>query len=217
MSIKKSIMCALLFALSFLSPANATVITFSSLSDSHSIFFSTTHDGASLLGSVDLTLTSWTATEAVFSVSVSNNSFGPGTNRLMSFGIEVVTPTLTGASGSGDWDADIDTTLPSLSKVDLCIFSSTGCPGGDIKDGLGEGESDVFTLTLTSLGDFTDGISFTSPYGVKFQDVGLSGESYEFTACTRTEECSHDVPEPATLILVGLGLLGAAATWRRQA
>jgi hypothetical protein len=213
--------------------AQASVITFDTLADTGTILFSTTREGATLSATATFTLVSWTATTASFTVAVANGSSGPGTNRLMAFGIDVVSPTLTGAGTSNDpdWGASINSVLPSFQSVDLCAFpqgnqGNNSCSGGTIGNGLDEAASDSFTLQLTTSGIFTNGISFTSPYGVKFQDVGTGGQSWEFAGCiqgTTPGQCDggggpggDPVPEPATLALVGLGLLAAATTRRRK-
>ncbi|CAN5896899.1 hypothetical protein BH11PSE8_BH11PSE8_12520 [soil metagenome] len=212
-------------ALSFVGMANASMLSFVGINDSGSLLFSTVQDGATLSALAQFTLTSRTQTQAVFSVSIANNSSGPGTNRLMSMGIDVVSPTLTSASGSGNWSAGVGQTLPSFQTVDLCIYASNGCAGGNINNGLGEGLADLFTLTLATAGDFTPGITFNSPFGVKFQDVGRSGNSYEFAGdpCTGGQ-CGggggggpNQIPEPTSLLLVGAALVGLAATTRRRA
>ena len=80
-------------------------------------------------------------------------------------------------------------------------------------------------LTLTTSGVFnsTNGISFTSPYAVKFQSVGKAGKSVEFAGCLTTDtSCvssppqEFNVPEPTALALVGISLFGAAAATRRR-
>jgi hypothetical protein len=225
MKAMKTPLALLLATVGFVGQAHAADLVFDSLGDAGSILFQTTWDSANLSATMGFTLSSWNATSATFAVTVANNSSGPGTNRLMSFGIDVVTPTLTGSSeDSGMWDSELTTTLPSFQQVDLCIYSSNGCSGGDINDGLGEGGSSSFNLTLTTSGNFlTNGISFTSPYGVKFQDVGATGESYEFPGCiVGTPGCGggggqNEIPEPTSVLLVGLGLVGLAASRCRKA
>lgn len=202
--------------------AKASVMTFNATGNTGSILYSTTQDGATLSATMQFTLSTLSATSATFALNVSNNSTGPGTNTLMSFGIDSISPLLTGASTTGGvWDASINDTLPSFQTVDLCIWSSNNCSGGNINNGLGEGLSNTFSLTLTTAGNFTQGISFTSPYGVKFQDVGNSGQSFEFAGCIAgTPGCGGggqtEIPEPASIALVGLGLLGAAFARRRR-
>jgi len=210
--------------LAAVSGAHADLMLFADAGDTSTILYSTLHQGATLNATVGFTLISLLANSATFAVTINNDSTGPGTNRLMSFGIDVVTPTLTGQSTTGGiWNVSSNDVLPGgFQQVDLCIWSSNSCSGGAIGDGLGEGGSNVFNMTLTTLGDFTSsGISFTSPYGVKFQDVGTGHESYEFAGCIQGAiGCgggdNQTVPEPATLALVGLGLLGTAWSRRRH-
>ncbi|SEK22876.1 PEP-CTERM protein-sorting domain-containing protein [Roseateles sp. YR242] len=207
-------------ALAACTQANAAAVMFTGINSSATLVFSTTQDGATLLATVKFTLQSWSANQAVFNTLVTNSSSGPGSNSLMSFGIDVVSPALSGATtNSSMWDASIMDTLPSFQKVDLCVWAGNGCSGGSVNDGLGEGGSASFLLTLTTAGNFTQGITFTSPYGIKFQDVGLGGQSYEFAGCIQgTAGCGGDgggggggsggqVPEPDVLALLGIATL----------
>lgn len=204
--------------------AGAASLTFGSVGSSGALLFQTTRDGATLSSKASFTLSSLTATSATFAVTVANNSSGPGQNALMSFGIDVVSPKLTGVSDTSSvWDTVLADTLPGFQKVDLCLFASNGCSGGNINDGLAEGGSSSFNMTLTTAGSFSSGITFTSPYGIKFQDVGTVGKSYEFAGCIEgTTGCggggggSNQVPEPGSLALVGLAALGLAAAQRRR-
>ncbi|MDW5442292.1 cistern family PEP-CTERM protein [Polaromonas sp. SM01] len=224
MSLKKIIQVAALCGglIGFGGGASASVITFNNVNDTGAILYSTTRDGATLSAIMQFTLSAISNNSATFALTVANNSSGPGSNRLMSFGIDTVSPTLTGASATGSWDAGINQNLPSFQTVDLCIWRSNNCSGGNINNGLGEGLSDIFSLILTTAGNFTNGISFTSPYGVKFQDVGTAGNSYEFAGCiVGSPGCGPTprqvIPEPASIALVGLGLLGIALGRRRRA
>lgn len=184
--------------------------------------------GATLWTEVDFKLNSMNASTSIFDVSIKNLSFGAGTDTLMSFGIDVVAPKLSGVSdNSGTWDAVLNTNLPSFQKVDLCLFASNGCTGGAIGNGLNKGATaPTFQLTLTTASNFqTSGIQFNSPYGSKFQNVGTLGKSYELGGCDKastacgggTPPVEIQVPEPGSLALVGLALLGLAVTARRKA
>lgn len=218
---------ALAAAMALAPQAYAAPVTFTTLNQSTTLKFITTRDGAALNASVQFTLLSWTATTATFSTIVTNASSGPGTNRLMSFGIGTVSPTLTGAStNSASWDADVNQTLPTFQTVSLCIWSSNGCTGGNINNGLGEGGSASFNLMLTTSGNFmTSGITFADPYGIKFQDVGNGGQSWEFAGCIEGPNCGGggggggaggggNVPEPDVLALIAIGALAAGLSRR---
>ncbi|OWQ86284.1 hypothetical protein CDN99_20855 [Roseateles aquatilis] len=206
----------------FAAQAGASPVVFSALNQSDTLLFSASQDGATLNATVKFTLTSWTATSATFATVVTNSSSGAGGNTLMSFGIDTVTPTLTGASTSSPaWSAGINATLPSFQKVDLCIWDSNNCSGGNINDGLGEGASASFNLLLTTSGNFLQGITFASPYGIKFQDVGRTGQSFEFAGCIQGQDgCGGattggtTVPEPNVLALIAIGALAAGLTRR---
>ena len=168
-------------------------------------------DGAALSGQAMFRLTSLSSTQAVFDVWVSNltNSAQPGQNRLVSFGIGDVSPDITDATivndASGDsWNATRNTNFPGFQRIDLCIWAGPNCAGGS-HNGLGEGESDFFTLTLT--GTFTGSISLGGSSPSKWQSVGFSGESYHISG--------GSVPEPGPLALFAFGM--ACLAVRRRA
>jgi hypothetical protein len=199
--------------------ANAVTVTFDSVNDTYLAQYVYTIDGASINASVRYTLTSFnTSTEkATFSIQVANNSSGPGQNALMSFGIDIVAPTLGSvADNSGVWDSSVASVLPGFQTVDFCAYAANGCTGGAIGQGLAEGGSSSFLVTMTFSGNLTtSGITFTSPFPVKFQGVGVAGKSYELDICS-TGTCSppQQVPEPGSLALLGIVALSFGALRR---
>jgi len=229
--INKSCAAFGLAALVFAAPASALVtFTFDDpATDTLVTTYDFTADGAHITTTVTYDLTSISGTQAQFDVTIQNTTATsePGTNRIVSFGVDVVTPTLTGASATnslptaGEWDATVTTNFPGFQSVDLCSYAGPNCSGGS-SEGVAEGQTDTFHLTL--LGDFASAtpspsVTFQSPFPGKFQAVGTAGRSFEVDACTGCEPTpvpDEGLPEPGTLALLALGVLGIYATGRRK-
>lgn len=194
--------------------AHALQFTFDSVGDTETATYSLSVDGANLAASITWQLTALSATSATLKVTVNNTSTGTGTNRLVSFGVDVVNPDLTSASADNGWSATLDTTLPGFGQVDLCVWDGSNCAGG-ASGGVTPSSSEMINVTLG--GDFSGGtITFDSPLPTKWQSVGANLGSYEFDCVECNGDGDEDVPAPATLALLGLGLAGFGVARRRR-
>jgi hypothetical protein len=222
MHFAKTSLSVVIAAMALVGQAQADNIHFSAVNDTGSIYFNALVPGATLTTTVKFTVNSISATTAVFDVFVNNTSSGAGTNRFVSFGIDVVSPTLNGASADAGWGASRNVNFPAFQQVDLCVWDGSNCSGGG-SAGVSEGTSTSFKLTLSTAGSFSSGIDFTSPYAGKYQAAGTFGRSYEVGGCviaTGADSCgggggSNEIPEPTSLLLAGLGLIGLGALRRK--
>lgn len=95
-------------------------------------------------------------------------------------------------------------------QIDVCVFSSNGCTGGDIKNGLLSGQSDFFELLIKP----KQGTSFFNSSTGSSQ-VTLSDLPIKF----QTQDGSYElagVPEPITVVGSGLAL-GFGALFKQKA
>jgi len=193
------------------------VATFQNTGDSFTAGYNYVLDGATIDATIkyifDGFTTSAGSSTATFEVIVTNNSSGAGTNRIVSFGIDMVAPALTDVSDNTSfWSETLNTNFPGFHKIDLCVWSGTNCDGG-ANAGVLEGASSDFLLMLTFAGTNPTPITFTGPFPTKWQSVGNAGNSYELDINGWGPPVL--IPEPGTLALVSLALFGLGALGRR--
>jgi len=179
----------------------------------------TDDNGNTLGGTEDLTAEMLFTVDAVggmsvtFTVKVSNTSLvdPAGADAVTSIGFftdpEVTLSVVTVGTVFTTVEEDPNPSLPGFAEIDICLFANNNCAGGDIYNGLQNLEMDTVAFTL----DWSGGALTIAPGAIKFQ--GERG-SFEFTD---SDDPGFRVPEPATLLLFGIGLLGlGAVTWRRR-
>jgi hypothetical protein len=165
------------FTLTFGDPDAATTTVLYSL-------VSATQPSYSLSAQIVFDLTAITASAATFAVTVTNTTAPntPNKNRLVSFGIDDINPSITGTSITNDtteatWKSFVDMNFPGgFGTLELCAIgnkNAQNCSGGG-NGGLGEGETDSFTWILYGTFGAAPTISFTSPIPIRFQSIDPS-------------------------------------------
>ena len=168
---------------------------------------------------VDLTAVStWTVTSFTdnafgLSISLTNTtdlSAFPQNQRadLTSFGFATDPNSSVGSfTGGSTFIAYTEGNTAPLNAVDLCVYSGNNCAGAGTA-GLGADQSDALSLTLT--GQFGDSMVLSS-FMSRWQTAWDSYNVFPTNGGTPV-----GVPEPGTLGLIGLGLLGLGMVTRRR-
>jgi hypothetical protein len=90
--------------------------------------------------------------------------------------------------------------------LDFGFITGTNFAGGSPNDGIAPGDSATFTVSGAAFSGFTEAQICNAIY-VRFQQVGPNGD---------LSDVGTPVPEPASLLLLGAGLLGTAGVVRRK-
>jgi hypothetical protein len=190
-------------------------------------------DFAELSAEVLFTYTALDADSGRVDVSVTNTStaYDP---RLTGFGfnVPVAVTGLESFSGPTGWTGSYDSnginTPGNFGFFDAAALTGPNLNGGSANVGIARGDTLDFSFVFAGSGmlgltetSFLNLFSYDPPRGSthdtqyfigRFQRVGADGEGSDVAL----PGPPRSVPEPTTLLLSGLGLLGAAALRRRQ-
>ena len=143
-------------------------------------------------------------------VEMTNNSTSVGTNSITLLVITTGDEDLSSAATDGTVfdETDINGVFINLA-YDVCVFSNLPptCKGGNVGNGLlGGGGNETFDLTLTST------TLWDEPFALDHFIMKYQGDNSFMKPGTPS---NGKVPEPATLLLYGIGLLGLGVFARR--
>jgi hypothetical protein len=199
-------------------PAYATSITVTG-NTSFNVSWLNTVTNPDLSGSARFTISNFTTNgfDLLVDQIMNTTPTSPDINaRLVSFGFGLG-PDFTSYSNAVDgavfsWGFS---NFPGFGSVDVCGYSGSNCAGGG-SGGLDQGQSMAGGMSIHFNGPFSNGVTF-SPVAAKFQ---TNGGSYEFDSTITNNNTNQTtdisaVPEPASMVLLGSGLVLAAARLKR--
>lgn len=225
----KATLKSILFLGTLVLTSIAQALTINDINDDFTINWSKSIDAShTLQATASFNVTSFTNTQTIFDITVSNMT-NPGNYQAAISAVGFYTDTqLTGAvltnnATGATWG--INTSGVNFSggfqNIDVCLFAANNCHGGAINQGLQNGQTDSFTLTLSYLSAPALVISSGDNFPVKFQ---TQNDSFQFggtttsgctvSGCTQLD--SGNVPEPSVSWLLGAGLLGFTGFTRRR-
>lgn len=167
-----------------------------------------------LIGHSTWTISNFSSNGFDLSINMKNDTvvaptYDPKDARITAFGFNI-NPDMTISNfqnGNAFIDYAVNTTFPSFSTIDMCIFGGNNCAGGS-NGGLYAGSSDLVSFRLDFPESTVNVSSFIlNTFGAKWQTAWGSFEPEGCVGNNCTPPTPSPEPESVFLIISGLGLM----------